>query len=333
MKILLPDSIGYKANLHSHSTDSDGKFTPEQVKEYYKAHGYSILAYTDHLYMRDRSSLNDENFVALNGYENNIHDGKSQNADKAYHLNFYSPRPDKVGMVGIAERFYNFYFNVLNKKTKKEREASPVINGFCSPEHSVRNINKIIEEANALGYIVVYNHPVWSCHEPCDYLGLKGLVGMEIVNYSSYISGTEPDDMGIIYDYMLKDGQRISCFANDDNHNGRIPDSFGGFNIMYPDKLDYESVFKCIKEGKSYASTGAYIRGLAIEGNKVYVGVENAKDIRLSTDGRFAYRIQAKSKPLTEAVFELNEYVKYFRITIEDFNGKKAFTKAYFIEE
>ena len=39
-KILLPEYIGYKANLHSHSTDSDGDLTPEQMKEYYKANGY-----------------------------------------------------------------------------------------------------------------------------------------------------------------------------------------------------------------------------------------------------------------------------------------------------
>ena len=82
MKVLLPDGVGYKANLHTHTTESDGKFTPEQVKEYYRAHGYSIVAYTDHLYMRDRSSLNDENFVALNGYENCLHDGGGANADK-----------------------------------------------------------------------------------------------------------------------------------------------------------------------------------------------------------------------------------------------------------
>lgn len=71
--------------IEMRANESDGKFIPEQVKEHYKARGYSILGLTDRLYMRDRSVLNDENFVALSGYENNIHDGKPANADKAYH--------------------------------------------------------------------------------------------------------------------------------------------------------------------------------------------------------------------------------------------------------
>jgi len=38
----------YKANLHTHTTESDGKETPEKVIFLYKNKGYSILAITDH---------------------------------------------------------------------------------------------------------------------------------------------------------------------------------------------------------------------------------------------------------------------------------------------
>ena len=86
-----------------------------------------------------------------------------------------------------------------------------------------------------------------------------------------------------------------------------------------------------MKKGAFYASTGARLRGIAVDGNKVYVGAENARSVRLSTDGRYAKLITGES--VTDAVFELNEYVKYFRITVEDFNGKKAFSRAYFAEE
>ena len=33
----------YKANLHAHTTYSDGNFTPLQVKEHYKANGYRTM--------------------------------------------------------------------------------------------------------------------------------------------------------------------------------------------------------------------------------------------------------------------------------------------------
>lgn len=47
MYLISPDKKQYKANLHCHSTISDGKKTPEELKEMYKRHGYSILAITE----------------------------------------------------------------------------------------------------------------------------------------------------------------------------------------------------------------------------------------------------------------------------------------------
>lgn len=334
-KILLPEHIGYKANLHSHSTDSDGYFTPEQVKKYYQENGYSILAYTDHLYMRDRTVLNDESFVALNGYENNIFDHNGHGIEyKCYHLNFYSPKPDKVGMVGITEYFYKYYFR---NKTPEEIAASPVIGGFCSNEHSVEVVNEIIRQANELGYLVVYNHPAYNLHTEKDYVGLKGLTGVEVFNYGGFTGGCVEDDC--VYERMLRDGQRIYPLAGDDNHNVNFKDpscphdSFGGFNIMYPKKLDYDNVFSCLKTGDFYASTGAIIRGVSRIDDTVFVGAEDAAYICMSTNGRHFGMAMAKDKPLTSAVFKLTEGVTYFRITVVNTKGQKAYTRAFFLDE
>ena len=58
MKHLLPAVPRYfKANLHTHSTISDGKLTPEQVKELYRSKGYQILAITDHNIIADHSAM------------------------------------------------------------------------------------------------------------------------------------------------------------------------------------------------------------------------------------------------------------------------------------
>jgi len=336
-KILLPEHMGYKANLHSHSTDSDGYFTPEEMKKFYMEQGYSILAYTDHVYMRDRSSLNDENFVALNGYENYIfdHNGSGIEYD-CYHLNFYSPKPDKVGMVGIAEYFYNYYYHKYRQKTPEEIAASPVLNGFCSPEHSIDVANDIIRQAQEQGYLVVYNHPKYNLHTEKDYVGLKGLLGVEVINYAGTVGGCIEDDC--VYDRMLRAGQRLYCFANDDNHNNqqegnRSYDSFGGFNVMYPKKLDYDSVFECMKTGDFYASGGAIIRGVSVIDDIVYVGAEDALYIQMTTNGRHFGMAMAKEKPVTSAVFKLVEGVKYFRITVMNTKGQMAYTRGYFLDE
>ena len=62
---LLPERTYYKANLHAHSTVSDGGLTPLELKERYKAHGYSILAYTDHELLVDHSDLADPDFLPI----------------------------------------------------------------------------------------------------------------------------------------------------------------------------------------------------------------------------------------------------------------------------
>ena len=51
-KYLLPENgTFYKANLHCHSTVSDGKLSPEEMKAEYQKRGYSVIAYTDHKVM------------------------------------------------------------------------------------------------------------------------------------------------------------------------------------------------------------------------------------------------------------------------------------------
>ena len=61
-KYLLPENgTFYKANLHCHTVLSDGRLTPEQVRELYMSRGYSIVAFTDHNAMSvvDKKALSD----------------------------------------------------------------------------------------------------------------------------------------------------------------------------------------------------------------------------------------------------------------------------------
>jgi len=71
-RYLLPrEGNFYRANLHSHSTDSDGHFTPAELVEGYRAQGYSILAISDHNTFIDRAPLCRDDFLVLNSYEFN----------------------------------------------------------------------------------------------------------------------------------------------------------------------------------------------------------------------------------------------------------------------
>ena len=79
----------YKANLHSHTTISDGRLTPEQDKEAYKSRGYEILAITDHRIYGNHEALNEENFLVIPAVEVDINQVSAERLcpeDKTYHI-------------------------------------------------------------------------------------------------------------------------------------------------------------------------------------------------------------------------------------------------------
>ncbi len=59
----------YKANLHCHTTVSDGRFTPEEIKELYKSRGYSIVGYSDHFTLTPHIDLKDKDFLLITAHE------------------------------------------------------------------------------------------------------------------------------------------------------------------------------------------------------------------------------------------------------------------------
>lgn len=59
----------YKAALHTHTTVSDGKFSPEQVIELYQKAGFDVLAFSDHRKTNPVSSYDGKGMTLLSGIE------------------------------------------------------------------------------------------------------------------------------------------------------------------------------------------------------------------------------------------------------------------------
>ena len=53
MQLFEPNMRFYKGNTHAHSTQSDGRLSPEEVFETYHSAGYDFLALTDHWVLTD----------------------------------------------------------------------------------------------------------------------------------------------------------------------------------------------------------------------------------------------------------------------------------------
>lgn len=327
-KILLDSGLNfYKGNMHCHSTQSDGKLTPDELKELYKSNGYSFLAITDHDCVYDNSHLNDDDFIVLTACEISIKQFENQSTMKNFnmkvcHLNLYAKQPYNL---------YNvFYSTAADHYNSGERKARLVEKyGDNHREYSAKGISRIIKCANEHGFFAAYNHPRWSLENYNDYMGYEGLWGVEIYNTGCNVGGIYEYDINVLDD-MLRGGRRIFATCGDDNHN-RISDSLGAFVTVNCKELTYDNIISSLLDGKFYSSTGPKIHSLYVEDSKVYVECSPAERISLSTAGR---RSEAKCADTPDGIcgaeFNLRETDGYFRISVLDSRGRRADTQAYF---
>ena len=337
-KYLLPETgTFYKANLHCHSTCSDGKMTPEEIKKAYMEKGYSVVAYTDHDVMLDHSDLAEETFLPLLGYEMEINEKASPDNPFPYrrccHMCLIALEPDNKTQVCWHREKYLFG-NAVNHRDEVQFDPNePDYERVYSGE----GISDMMQKGRDSGFFVTYNHPVWSMETAENYLNYNGMHAMEICNYGCVESGFD-DYVPYIYDEMIRNGKRIFCAANDDNHNGGenwAHDSFGGFNMIKAEKLEYRTITRALEEGNFYASQGPEIYDLYVEDGYVHITCSPAKMIQFNTGRRSAKKITAPDgQTVTQGSFELKiPDHHYFRLTVIDEHGKPANTRAYFMDE
>lgn len=337
-KILLDKTLNkYKANLHCHSTVSDGRLTPEELKSYYMENGYSIIAYTDHDIMIAHDELNDERFLALHGYEMEFDEGGSYGADrKTCHICLIQRDPTDMRQICWHRSKYVHGISRNYLHLIQFDNSLPDFERYYTPEC----ISEVMRCGRENGFFVTYNHPTWSLEMYEDYMKFDGMHAMEIFNYSCYVDGYEEYNARV-YDDMLRGGKEIYCIAADDNHNGypldsKYNDSLGGFTVIFSESLSYRSVTDALFDGNFYASQGPEIYSLTYEDGKVHIECSPAQRIIITTNSRGFEEIRNKNtgadELLTEADYNLSKTDKYFRITVFDKSGKIANTNAYRIE-
>ena len=326
-KYLIPaEGKFYKANLHSHSTVSDGELTPEQMKKLYADNGYSIIAFTDHNRFVTHNELSDEHFLALNGVENAADEtGKPRFYDRCCAVCYIALSPERTLHPFQTEE------NVVG-----DGEYSPLSVSYCAGD-----VNRMIRLGKENGFFVTYNHPTWSLENYERYMSYEGMHCMEIFNFSSAVDGYNEYN-GDIYDDMLRSGKKLFCIATDDNHN-RAPgtkhwDSFGGFTMIKSPSLKYEDVTSALMHGHFYASRGPIINALWIDTDdmSLHIECEKAKKIVFTRGGRrcrAAYAEEMGVEYINEVKFSVNPTDIYVRVTVFDENGLTADTNAYFTDE
>lgn len=319
---LLPEQgTFYKANLHCHTTFSDGSLTPSEVRELYRKNGYSVVAFTDHEVLVPHPELRTPDFLPLNGVEVSIIEkDRRDKSGKKFHFCCIALEESNV----LTPCFHpdNLHHNAAELRTLVRPEPK----SFGLPhDYTPEQINRLMGLAKEAGFFLTYNHPDWSLEDFDTYSQYVGMDALEVYNnccncigYEAYVPNA--------YEALLRHGRKLFCVYADDNHNDR-DDACGGWVMIKADALEYRTVTKALQEGSFYASQGPEIHALYIEDGKLRVECSAASRIRFITGIR--RRGIFTGEGLTEASFPLTPADGYVRVQITDAQGRHADSNAY----
>lgn len=336
MYLIDPNKKQFKANLHSHSTLTDGKLTPQQMKNAYKEKGYSILAITDHDYPVDHSAMTESDFLLLTGYESIVYEDIPEDQLGLFlpmiHMNLIAKDPHNLTMVDF-DPGYCFYI------PENIRPSIPLAPNQRLREYSIDYINEFVRKARNSGFLVAYNHPSYNTEPFETLLAYQGFYSMEIANSDAdTITGFEYN--GELYNRLLFAGKPFYCHAADDNHNIQPEDSYGwdsfkSWTMIMADELEYGTVISAMEKGEMYASRGPSFTEVSFENGNLHIECSDVVWIRAFFGSHKMVKTlyAKKGETINCADFEMPEDLRYIRVAIEDENGKTADTRGFFREE
>lgn len=308
---LLPRSGNfYKVNFHTHSTLSDGNFTPQELKGIYMSMGYDAVAFTDHRKCIPHPELTDESFVAITGTELDFSQKDDDgNILKAVHLNAFAVEPLKAM-------------------------------DFVSMPLDFDLINQAVEKLKKEGFFVVLNHPVWSNMASDDIERIHGFDAMEVNNSIAVLFNNFTDDSAP-YEHYLRNGGRVIPIAADDSHkifdDGTPFVEYGkSFVMVKADSLCYSSIMHALSVGACYSSTGPEFKNLWLEGDILHV--ECSCVCSVFVHGKCLNKktqVVERTDIITSVALDIShvrESSPYFWVQLRDTKGGKAWATPYWFE-
>ena len=301
-----PQLRWWKGNLHTHTVNSDGDSTPDEVARWYKEHRYDFLALTDHNYLTDPQGLNTvfaakDRFLLIHGEE--VTSGYDR---KAVHVN----------ALGV-------------RQTLKAAQGSSV------RDTTQKNIDLILKA----GALPSLNHPnfVWSFTTE-DMKALNNLPLFEVYNGhpgTNDLGGGGVPSLESMWDAVLGTGKQLYGIAVDDAHvfkRMRPEDSNPGrgWVVVRSEELTEPAILEALKAGEFYSSTGVELDALSRTGGTLSLTVKENSFAKY--DIRF---VGSGGKLLAEAVGPQGSYTLkpgdgYVRAVVSDSNGWKAWTQPVF---
>ena len=292
------EGVWLKGNIHSHSSVSDGLFTPKELAELYASHGYAFLSMTDHNVLVAHSELPEEEIILLTGLEHDI----EYSADKCTHV---------VGNSAAGKNTTDYLCKRYSSRELTDQQLVDLMRGD--------------------GQFVSLAHPVWSRMEVEEILGLENIHAIEVFN-----NGTEHLCHGgnaeVWWDMLLRRGKKVFATAVDDVHVA--DDLFGGWVWVKAADRSREAIMEALFNGAFYASTGPVIHDFGVEDGQAYVSCSDCREIHFVTypprgDSFFA----EEGVCLNEGTHTLTGREAYVRAVCVDSQGRWAWSNPIFFDE
>ena len=284
----------YKGNTHTHTLNSDGDSTPDEVVRWYRENRYHFLVLTDHNFLTSVDGLNalhgaDERFLVIRGEE--VSDT-------------FQGKPLHVNGIDLVERVAPqrgaSVVDVLQRNVDAVRRANgiPHIN---HPNFRWAITTEELKQVRHSKLLEIYNG-----HPEVNNLGGGGVPGLEE-----------------IWDAILSSGQILYGIAVDDAHvfkrTGPAVSGPGrGWIVVRASKLEARTLLEAMERGDFYASTGVELSDYVVSATAMTVAVRQSATSK--------YRIQfigRDGKLLKEAVASPSTY---------EFQGDEGYVRAKVIE-
>ena len=300
------NAVWLKGNLHAHSTNSDGRLTPEQLAKAYKERGYAFLAVTDHDVFKSYPELCNEDFLVLPAME----------------------------LTGPLTETKNSHLGVIQKADICDFEDGEKFQ-LKTRQDTLDFIEKYHDHN-----LIILNHPYWSLLEWEEVIDVPHLTCMEIYNTGCEVFCGVGENSHF-FNTMLRKEKSIWAVAADDCHNRgeQAPgwpfdfaycDSCGGWVCVKAKSFTREGIIEALEQGSFYASTGPEIYDFYVEDDRFYLKCSPCTSIVLSGD--WGYFQRELGENITEFSGKLRGKEKFIRVQCTDAQGKKAYTNPIYIK-
>ncbi|MCG2770392.1 MAG: CehA/McbA family metallohydrolase [Chloroflexota bacterium] len=284
----------YKGNVHTHSLNSDGSASPQEVCVLYAQEGYDFLAITDHDVLTD--ILPEVDIIHLPGEELST--------------------PSPCGHMVALNIQVPVDLNISDQDRIKAVNAQGGIPILAHP-----NIHTTAD----------YGDPSPPDHGWSDetIAILQEFQGIEIYNLITdlyYPSGYSLDK----WDAALSRGQRCWGFAVDDAHvleHGDYPKGWlGGWIVVRTTQRARGQLVSAIRSGSFYSSTGIEIREIQLVNDTVTVETADADEIRfIGQNGIILKRIAGGA-----GTYRIRGNELYVRVECVNSLGKYAWSQPFY---